>query len=196
MGQGGPEGIPLPSELKAHHEILMLIAGGETQAAIAMLRSLNIKEVVGIRGLNLQIDDIEDTEGNNQEEESSVGTLMWNPLHFAVYYQNKGLITFLLKEMKINLALTAPKSPADSERDPVNSERYTEDKIMLLLLAYDRRNPDLLHYLLNEGFRFWPSKKSLEKLLNERLFEEITRYVVESALLEEGEGQRNPKQQQ
>jgi hypothetical protein len=67
---------------------------------------------------------------------------------------------------------------------------------MLLLLAYDRRNPDLLHYLLNEGFRFWPSKKSLEKLLNERLFEEITRYVVESALLEEGEGQRNPKQQQ
>jgi hypothetical protein len=41
---------------------------------------------VGIRGLNLQIDDIEDSEGAAGNEDEYVGTAMWNPLHFAVYY--------------------------------------------------------------------------------------------------------------
>ena len=66
--------------------------------------------------------------------------------------------------MKVNLAITAPKHPAESEKESVNSEKYTEDKIMLLLLAYDRRNPKLLKYLLDEGFRFWPPKKTVSKL--------------------------------
>ena len=53
-------GIPLPSELKAHHEILMMIMqSGETHAVVAMLRSMGLSEIVGIRGLALEIDDIE-----------------------------------------------------------------------------------------------------------------------------------------
>ncbi len=47
----------------------------------------------------------------------------------------------MIKELKVNLAVTAPKAPAESEREAANNERYTEDKIMLLLLAYDRKNP-------------------------------------------------------
>lgn len=165
-------GIPLPSVLKANHDLLMLIVGGETQAAIAILKSMGVSEVAGIRGLNLQIDDIEDTEGVEGGEES-VGTLMWNPLQYAVYYQNIDLLRFLLQDLKINLSLTAPKAPAENEREAVNNEKYTEDKIMLPLLAYDRRNPGMLKFLLDEGFRYWPSKKTLEKLLKERLFEEV-----------------------
>ena len=65
---------------------------------------------------------------------------MWNPLHFAVFYGNFELVKFFLKDMKINIGLTAPKSTADNEKDPVNTEKYPEDKIMLLMLAYDRRN--------------------------------------------------------
>lgn len=107
---------------------------------IAMLRSLSVKEVVGIRGLALEIDDIEVSSGAPEAEEDSVGTVMWNPLQFAVYYSNPDLLKFMIKELKVNLAVTAPKAPADSEREAVNNERYTEDKIMLLLLAYDRKN--------------------------------------------------------
>jgi hypothetical protein len=109
-----------------------------------MLQSMGCKEVVGIRGLNLQIDDIEDSEEagvHSGGQETGISTLMWNPLHFSVYYQNLDLLRYIMKTMKVNLALTAPKAPAESERDNVNSERYTEDKILLLLLAYDRRNP-------------------------------------------------------
>lgn len=84
--------------------------------------------------------------------------------------------------MRINLALTAPKAPGENEREAVNNEKYTEDKIMVLLLAYDRRNPQLLRYLLDEGARFWPPKKTFEKLVKERLFEEIERYCSEAAL--------------
>lgn len=164
----------------------MLIAGGETQAVIAMLKSMNRKEVVGIRGLNLQIDDIEDTEGGAGDGEDSVGTLMWNPLHFAVYYQNMDLIKYLIKEMRVNLVLTAPKAPAENEKDNANNEKYTEDKIMILLLAYDRRNPQMLRYLLDEGHRVWPSKKTVQKLLRERLFEEVSRYCTEMSLLADG----------
>ncbi len=51
-----------------------------------MLRSLSVKEVVGIRGLALEIDDIEVSSGGPEAEEDSVGAVMWNPLQFAVYY--------------------------------------------------------------------------------------------------------------
>ena len=139
-----PDTIPLPSELKSYHEILMMIMQGsggssETQSVlVAMIRSMGVREVVGVRGLALEIDDIEGSQG---DEEDAVSTVMWNPLHFAVYYQNTELLRFLLREMRVNFALTAPKAPADSERDPVNHDKYTEDKIMLTLIAYDRKNP-------------------------------------------------------
>ena len=75
----------MPSELKAHHEILMMIMqSGETQAVVAMLRSMGLTEVVGVRGLALEIDDIEASQGGDEDE--SVNTVMWNPLQFAVYY--------------------------------------------------------------------------------------------------------------
>jgi hypothetical protein len=182
-------GIPLPSELKAHHEILMLISSGETQAVMAMLRSLNVNQVVGIRGLNLEIDDIEESDGVI-EDNQAVGTLMWNPLHFAVYNRNLELVKFLIKEMKVNLAVTAPKAPAESERDPVNNEKYTEDKIILLLLAYDRKHPAILRFLLDEGYKYWPSKKTIEKLLRERLLDEIAKYTIEMGMIMEN-GRKN-----
>ena len=81
---------------------------------------------------------------------------MWNPLHFAVYTNNLILVQFLLRDMRVNLGLSAPKANADSEKDAVNNEKYLEDKLLLLLLAYDRKNPSMLKYLLDEGFRFWP----------------------------------------
>jgi len=89
------------------------------------------------------------------------------------------LLKFLIKELKINWAMTAQKAPAESERDASNNEKYTEDKIILLLLAYDRRNHVILKYLLDEGVRFWPSKKTIEKLLRERLIDEVIRFTVE-----------------
>lgn len=44
-----------------------------------MLKKMKVTEIVGIRGLNLVIEDID-------FEQGPVETLMWNPLHFAVYY--------------------------------------------------------------------------------------------------------------
>lgn len=58
--------------------------------------------------------------------------------------------------MKINIGLTAPKANAENERDAVNTEKYREDRIMLLLLAYDRRNARILNFLLDEYYHFWP----------------------------------------
>jgi hypothetical protein len=48
-----------------------------------MIKSMGVREVVGVRGLALEIDDIEGSQG---DEEDAVSTVMWNPLHFAVYY--------------------------------------------------------------------------------------------------------------
>ena len=44
---------------------------------MAMLRSMGLSEVVGIRGLALEIDDIEESQG---DEDEGVNTVMWNPL--------------------------------------------------------------------------------------------------------------------
>ena len=97
------------------------------------MKKLKIKEIVGIRGLNMQIEDLE-------FEDESIETGMWNPLHFAVYYQNFELVKYFLSELKVNIGMTIPKANADSEKDAFNSEKYPEDKILALLLAYDRRN--------------------------------------------------------
>ena len=77
--------------------------------------------------------------------------------------------------MKVNIGLTAPKANAESERDVSNNDKYPEDKIILLLLAYDRRNPMILKFLLDECFRFWPLN-TVNNLLEERIGEEIIRY--------------------
>jgi len=36
---------------------------------------------------------------------------------------------------------------------------------------------------LDEGYKFWPSGKTVEKLLKERLFNDIIRYTIEEASL-------------
>lgn len=151
-----------------------------------MMTDMHLQEVVGIRGLNLAIDDIEDQDivAAGDGEQDSVCTLMWNPLHYAVYYQNTEILKYLIKDMKINLALTAPKAPAENEKESVNNDKYDEDKILVLLLANDRRNPQMLKYLLDEGFRYWPPKKTLSKLINERLLGEITRHCEEMSSVE------------
>jgi hypothetical protein len=63
---------------------MMIMQSGETQAVVAMLRTMGLTEVVGVRGLALEIDDIEASKGGDEDE--SVNTVMWNPLQFAVYY--------------------------------------------------------------------------------------------------------------
>lgn len=153
-----------------------------------MMTDMHLEDVVGIRGLNLAIDDIEDQDimAAGDGEEEPVSTLMWNPLHYAVYYQNTEILRYLIKDMKINLALTAPKAPAENEKENVNNDKYDEDKIMVLLLAYDRRNPQMLKYLLDEGFRYWPPKKTLKKLINERLLDEVTRHCEEMSSMNGG----------
>lgn len=97
---------------------------------------------------------------------------MWNPLHFAVYYQNYELVKFFISDLKVNIALTAPKSNADSEKDAMNTEKYPEDKIMLLLLAYDRRDGQILKFLLDQCFQFWPHS-TIESLLVEQFNNEV-----------------------
>lgn len=52
--------------------------------------------------------------------------------------------------------MTIPKANADTEKDAFNSEKYPEDKILVLLLAYDRRNGKILKYLLDELYMYWP----------------------------------------
>ena len=57
----------------------MLIINGDTQGVIEMLQKMRIREIVGVRGLSLTLDDIE-------FERDVVDTIMWNPLHYAVYH--------------------------------------------------------------------------------------------------------------
>ena len=105
-------------------------------------------------------------------EEDPIETVMWNPLHFAVYYQHFDLVKYIISDLKVNILLTVPKSNADSEREPANTEKYPEDKILLLLLAFDRRNSRIMKYLLDELYMYWPLS-TIKQILVERLNAEI-----------------------
>lgn len=66
--------------------------------------------------------------------------------------------------MRVNIGLTAHKSHADSEKDPTNLTNFTEDKIILLLVALNKGHTDILKFLLDELCQFW-SSKNFNKLL-------------------------------
>jgi hypothetical protein len=82
---------------------------------------------------------------------------MWNPLHFAVYYNQLAIVKHIVN-MGVNLGITSQKPAAESEKDPTNSLSFPEDKIMVLLIALNRNLPEMLTYLLNDLCRFWSHK--------------------------------------
>jgi hypothetical protein len=80
--------------------------------------------------------------------------------------------------MKINVSMTLPKANADSEKDAVNTEKYQEDKILILLIAYDRSNAKILKYLLDELYMFWPLS-TIKQLLEEKFNNEVMKIEKE-----------------
>ena len=82
---------------------------------------------------------------------------MWNPVHFAVFFEHLNIVTFLLSEFKVNPTLTCPRANAESETDPTNSVNFPEDKILVLLLAVEKRNGGILSFLLNNCGFLWPT---------------------------------------
>jgi len=130
-----------------------------------MVKKLKLREIVNIRGLQRSIEDLE-------FEDDTVETLMWNPLHFAVYYSNFDLVRYFVEEMRVNVGMTAPKANAESEKDAFNNLKYQEDKILILLLAFDRRNSKILRYLLDELHMYWPNS-TVKYLLEDRFNAEI-----------------------
>lgn len=73
------------------------------------------------------------------------------------------------------MCVTAPKPLAESERDPTNSVNFPEDKILLLLLAFDRRNSKILGYLLDKLSYFW-SSITLDYLLVQTYNEQVLQF--------------------
>jgi hypothetical protein len=53
-------------------------------------------------------------------DEEPVETLMWNPFHFAVYFNRLSILKHIIS-MKVNVGLTSQKPGAESEKDPTNS---------------------------------------------------------------------------
>ncbi len=122
-------------------------------------KNTNIKNsVVHIRGSNYVIEDLTIEDGDQIE------TLMWNPIHYAVYYNHVDIIKYIVEELGVNIGLTVPKPAAESEKDPTNSVSFPEDRIILLLIAIDRNNYQVLEYLLNALSQFW-SRKDFTNLL-------------------------------
>ena len=88
-------------------------------------------------------------------EEEEIETLMWNPLHYAVYHKRLDIVKYLIQDLKVNVSVTAPKAPGESEKEPANSVNFPEDKIMLLMIAFANRDGPMLEYLLQELYYFW-----------------------------------------
>lgn len=91
-------------------------------------------------------------------EDEAIETLMWNPLHFAVYYNHIHIVKHIIETLGVNIGLTAHKPNGESEKDPTNSIKFAEDKIILLLIAMNKRHIESLKYLLDELCQFWSRK--------------------------------------
>ncbi len=99
--------------------------------------------MVHIRGSNLIVEDLSIEDGDPIE------TLMWNPVHYATYYDHLHILKYIIGDLQINIGLTVPKHSAESEKEPTNSVSFPEDRIFVLQIAVDRNNLKVLEYLLN-----------------------------------------------
>lgn len=70
----------------------------------------------------------------------------------------------------INIGVTAHKPSAESEKDPTNSVSFSEDKIILLLIAIAKNHLQILKYLLDELSQFW-SRKNFQLLIEKLSYE-------------------------
>ena len=97
---------------------------------------------------------------------------MWNPLHFAVYHQHVHIVKYFIKTLNVSVNVTAPKAKAESEKDPTNIIDFKEDKILLLMLAFTKKNGEIMSFLLNELWYYWTSS-IIEHLVNKTFFDSI-----------------------
>ena len=76
--------------------------------------------------------------------------MMWNPLHFAIYMGHYEIVDFFIQELKVNpiLSLMKPIAESDIEAD-IMGERFKEDKIFAVIMAYERKHLEILNFLLN-----------------------------------------------
>ena len=55
-----------------------------------------------------------------KEDLGDLDTVMWNPIHFAVYQGHLPFLNYLNSNLKINVGITAPKNSAKDEGEQVN----------------------------------------------------------------------------
>jgi ankyrin repeat protein len=104
-----------------------------------------------VRGLNLFLSDL-------SFEKDEISTIMWNPLHFAVFNKHLDIVRYFISDLKVSIKTIGPKATYENEKDPTNLDTFPEDKIILLLLAVETRNKQMLQYLLDELHYFWYSE--------------------------------------
>ena len=84
-------------------------------------------------------------------------TVMWNPMHMAVYKGHLEVVENLADQFKINILKSGAKAFATNEGDQVNEqESYIEDSIFLLQMALNKHHDKIFEYLLTRYSRFWP----------------------------------------
>ena len=104
-----------------------------------------------VRGLDTTVD-------VKFEKGEEASTLMWTPLHFAVYYGHLDILKYFIDEYCIKCPIFClSKLPADSENDLLDMLKFLEDKIYSLLLAYEQNHLDILEYLLKRFPLEWPT---------------------------------------
>ena len=73
-------GNPLPSRLRLYQEIIEDTIKGRLDGVIAKLKANGLEDdIVSVRGTSMVIKDL-------SFEPEPIDTLMWNPLHYAVYF--------------------------------------------------------------------------------------------------------------
>ena len=122
---------------------------GDLESLRSKITENRITEIVHIRGVNNLIEDLPFA------DDEEIETAMWNPFHFAVYHKRLPIVEYFVRDLKIDVSITAPKAHGESEKDPTNSVNFPEDKIILLLMANANRDGPLLKYLLDELWYFW-----------------------------------------
>ena len=106
---------------------------------------------------------------------------MWNPLHFAVFNNHLDIVRYFLSDLKISIKTIGPKAMYENEKDPTNLDTFPEDKILLLLLAVEQRNKEMLQYLLDQLSHLWYSEFVVDQLLKEHFNTSVSDHVQKQA---------------
>lgn len=128
------------------NDLIYYVINNEYEKLQAGCERMQIKEIVGIRGVVSYEISLFGIKQN---------TKMWNPLLYAVVFRRLHMVKYLVEDIRVNAKLCLRDPAYSGEHSEVSPQYELRSKCFSVLIALYNNDIDMLSYLLNKLHFLW-----------------------------------------